>query len=148
MASIQWIHERNMMAILPNKWLITTLIFFQSPNICSFNMFVKKFFKVVELLSKLSKEPYQWKVSLGEVFIPEASKNRTECGNERSSSCGTIEITVMMCEQYKPAKEKALQTGVTTHWQPWCLESIYECTLKECTFSVSLSKEKSSIQYF
>lgn len=131
-----------MMAILPNKWLITTFIYFQSPNICSFNMFVKKFFKVVELLSKLSKEPYQQKVNLGEVFILEASKNRTECGNERSSSYGTIEITVMMCEQYKPAKEKALQTRVTTHWQPWCLESICECTLKKCTFLYCCLKKR------
>lgn len=81
-------------------------------------------------------------MNLGEVFILEASKNRTECGNERSSSYGTIEITVMMCEQYKPAKEKALQTRVTTHWQPWCLESICECTLKKCTFLYCCLKKR------
>lgn len=81
-----------------------------------------------------SKEPCQWKVSVGEVFIPETSRNRTELGNERSSSYGTREMTTMTCEQHKPAKEKASQRAVTADLQLSHLENTYKHTLKGCTF--------------
>lgn len=56
-----------------------------------------------------SKEPNQWKVSLGEVFIPEASKKKTEHGNERSGSYGrTDDMRTPTC------KEKASQVGVNS----------------------------------
>lgn len=57
-------------------------------------------------------------------------------------------MTMMTCEQPKPAKEKASQREVTADQQLSHLENTYKHTLKGCTFFVLLSEEKSAIQYF
>lgn len=57
-----------------------------------------------------SKEPNQWKVSLGEVFIPEASK-RLEHRHARSSSCGRTVMTMMMMCEHQPTKRRLHRLG-------------------------------------
>lgn len=95
-----------------------------------------------------SKEPNQWKVCLGKVFIPEASRKGTEHGHERSSSNGRTDRTrTIMCE-HQPAKRRLPRWGNSTQVMlaPW---RYLFYTERYTTFiSLYCCLAKFSIQYF